>query len=152
MKKTSLVVLAVVVGLMAGVGVAQNVRQLADIISARPQVFTQPIHIGPAVGSDKVFPSSVSRITHLIGGTVTEDFAGATAGVCKDSAAITVTGAQVGDICIVSQPAAPLADAGIGASFSCLVTAADTAKVRACYEADSEPSSATFRVLVISNQ
>ena len=151
MKKTSIAVFAAVL-VVAAIGFAQNVRQLADIISGRPQVFTQPVHIGPAIGSDKVFPSTSSRITQIIGGSVTENFAGASAGVCKDSAAITVTGAQVGDMCIVSQPAAPLADAGLGVSFSCLVTAANEAKVRACYDADAEPSSATFNVLVISNQ
>jgi len=152
MKKTSIAVLAAVL-LVAAIGFAQNVRQLADIISGRPQVFTQPVHIGPAVGADKVFPSTSSRITQLIGGSVTENFAATAAGVCVDSASITVTGAAVGDMCIVSQPAAPLADAGLSAHFSCLVTAANTAKVRFCAGgAAQDPASATFNVLVVSNQ
>lgn len=91
-----------------------------------------------------VIGASGSAITHSYSGSATIDFA-STSATTVDSAAITVTGAVLGDVCLVST----LTEATnvTGAAFTCRVTAANTVKVRfAAAGASIDPPSDTFYV------
>ena len=92
--------------------------------------------------------SSTHRVTNMLAGSITHDFASSTI-TCLDSSAITVTGAAVGDPCIVGPPAAPIANS----SYSCYVSAADTVLVRFCPAGTAaNPANVEYKVRVISNQ
>ena len=92
--------------------------------------------------------NAANKVTRMLGASSTIDFAAATI-TTVDSAAITVTGAQVGDPCFVGPPAAVV----VNASFTCLVTAADAVKVRFTPAGTiADPLSGTFFVRVISSQ
>jgi hypothetical protein len=142
--KKALVLAGVLVGGLAFAQLALNV----DIFNARPVLFSQPIHIGPALGPNRVFPSSTSRVTRLLRADYTIDFASATI-TCVDSAAQTLTGARTGDICLVSPPAGSTANT----SFTCRVNAANQVTVRYCPAGTAaDPASGSYNVLVLSNQ
>jgi len=92
--------------------------------------------------------TSTNAVTRMLAGSETVDFASGTI-TCVDSTGHTVTGAQVGDACIVGAPA----DATANATFSCYVSAADTVKVRFCPAGTAtNPASASYKTRVISNQ
>lgn len=94
--------------------------------------------------------ASGNRVTGMYESSATIDFASATT-TCADSTAITVTGAAVGDPCAVGYDGATVNAAN--SSFSCYVSAADAVKVRHCAAGTaSDPTSATFRVRVISSR
>ena len=76
-----------------------------------------------------------------LSGTVTEDLA-SPAGACTEGAAITVTGAVLGDTCVAASSVAM--PAGVG--LSCRVTAADTAKMSLCGTGD--PANMTYTVRI----
>lgn len=89
-----------------------------------------------------VIGSAGARITTSYTGARSWDFAAIGAGAinCEDSTAITVTGAALGDACLVSTMFGMDGGAtqSIEASFSCYVSAANAAKVRACaFRADA---------------
>ena len=91
---------------------------------------------------------AANRISRVLGASSVIDFAAATI-TTVDSTAITVTGAQVGDPCFVGPPAAVV----VNASFTCIVTAADTVKVRFTPAGTAaDPLSGTYFVRVISSQ
>lgn len=97
--------------------------------------------------------AAANQVTRMLGGSATIDFASVTI-TCEDSAAITVTGAAVGDPCFVGPPTT-ISGAGTGlhSSFTCYVSAADNVKVRHCAAGTADnPASATFYVRVISSQ
>lgn len=83
--------------------------------------------------------------------TAAIDFATGTI-VCADSAGTTVTGARVGDPCIVGMPATLTAGGtGLHHSFTCYVSAADTIKIRQCAAGTADdPGSVVFQGYVIS--
>jgi hypothetical protein len=142
--KKALILVGVLVGGLAFAQIALNV----DVFNARPLLFAQPVHIGPAIGPNRVFPSSVSRVTRLLRGDYTIDFASSTI-TCVDSAAQTLTGARTGDICIVSPPAGSTANT----SFTCRVSAANQVIVRYCPAGTAaDPASGVYNVLLLSNQ
>jgi hypothetical protein len=60
--------------------------------------------------------------------TLTTNFVGVAANDCKVSAAITLTGAAAGDICVVGVPTSDTTDL----SYTCVVTATDAAKIKIC--------------------
>lgn len=85
-------------------------------------------------------------ISDSYAGSATIDFA-ATTTTTRDSSAITVTGAALGDTCTVGFDTAATAVAG--AAFSCYVSAADSVIVRlSALGAAIDPPSDTFRVRV----
>lgn len=106
-------------------------------------------------GSLYVMPKSLAAgvtttnaVTRMLAGSETVDFASATI-TCIDSTGHTVTGAQVGDACIVGAPAAATANA----TFSCYVSAANTVKVRFCPSGTAaDPAEASYATRLISNQ
>lgn len=69
--------------------------------------------------------TSGSKVTRILGGSGTVNFAAASDGLTLSSS-ITVTGAQAGDPCFVGVPTAA---AALQAEFGCYVDAADSAKV-----------------------
>lgn len=78
---------------------------------------------------------------------VTLDIASVAAVTCLDTTLGTaVTGAAVGDVCVLGLPASPQANLG----FSCFVSAADTVKIRACNPTAGalDPASAAYSVRV----
>jgi hypothetical protein len=114
----------------------------------RALVMNVPLYIGPHLGADAVQKVSTNRVTRILGAAYTIDFATATI-TCNDSAGQTLTGAKVGDTCIVGPPAAAQANA----SFTCRVSATDTVIVRYCAAGTAaDPASASYAVTVISNQ
>ena len=87
-----------------------------------------------------VFDGVVARSALTIGGsgtaiadsyaaTLTTAFNGVAANDCKDSAAITVTGAATGDTCTVGADAT---NAAKDLTFTCYVSAANAAKIHIC--------------------
>lgn len=103
-----------------------------------------PLYVAPkSIGA-----TSTNAVTRMLAGSETVDFASATI-TCVDSTGHTVTGAQVGDGCIVGAPAAATANA----NFTCYVSAADTVKVRFCPAGTAaNPAEATYKTRLISNQ
>jgi hypothetical protein len=97
--------------------------------------------------------TTANKVTRMLAFSSTIDFASATI-TCRDSSAISVPGAQVGDPCFVGMPATLTAGGtGLHESFTCYVSAADNVKVRACAAGTADdPASVTFRGQVISTQ
>lgn len=92
--------------------------------------------------------STSNRVTNMLATTVDWNFASSTI-VCTDSRPITITGATVGDVCIVGQPASPAANS----AFTCYVSAADTAYLRHCAVGTAaDPADAGYSLRVISAQ
>jgi hypothetical protein len=92
--------------------------------------------------------ASTHKVTKMLAGSITVDFASAT-NTCVDSSAITVTGAVAGDPCFVGAPTTIVANT----HFSCYVSAADAVRVRYCPAGTAaDPLSATYSVRVVSNQ
>lgn len=90
-------------------------------------------------------------IQKYLKGTATIDFPSTNAQLSADSSGITITGAVSGDLCIVGAPAGSIVN---NASYSCYVSAADTAKVRLNnYSSGSvDPASGSFTVAVVHLQ
>lgn len=123
-------------------------QQLDRNTSPRLQSFLSGMLIGPEKIQASNALISANKITRALGASATIDFASATT-TTVDSAAITVTGARVGDPCFVGPPAAVV----VNASFTCIVTAADTVKVRFTPAGTAaDPLSGTYFVRVLSNQ
>lgn len=93
--------------------------------------------------------NTANRVTRMMSNSLVIDFPASTI-TCVDSASITVTGAQLGDPCVVGVPsAAAVSNAG----FSCWVLAANAVLVRFCPAGTlADPLSGTFQVRTISNQ
>lgn len=90
---------------------------------------------------------SGTAIADSYAATATLDIASITSVTCLDTAlGSNVTGAAVGDVCVLGLPAAPTANV----AFSCFVSAADTVKIRACNPTGSavDPASASYSVRV----
>lgn len=91
---------------------------------------------------------AANKVTRMLGASSVIDFAAATI-TTVDSSVITVTGAQVGDPCFVGPPAAVV----VNASFTCIVTAANSVVVRFTPAGTAaDPLSGTYFVRVVSSQ
>ena len=100
--------------------------------------------------------TAANKVTEVLAGALDYDFA-LSVTTCADSPAITVTGAQSGDPCMVGfdPVGAGQGDAGVAADsmFECFVSAADAVNVRHCaHGIGSNPGDAGFRVRVIGNR
>lgn len=112
----------------------------ATISGTGKGTFNGGIQAGTAAGA--------AAISFTGKGTVVMDFAASTA-ECRVSTNITITGAALGDGCTLGFSSAPEATG----SFSCEVTAADTAVVKFCTPAAAiNPASRTYTVMVIGAQ
>lgn len=99
--------------------------------------------------------SSTGNVTNIIGGTtyqLTPELKGSaaldfpsTAATAVNDLTITVTGAQVGDGCVVG---APNASVTATATYSCWVSATNTVTIRLSTDATENPTSGTFTVFV----
>jgi hypothetical protein len=144
MKKIALVLL----GVIAVAFPALAIQQLDLNLSGRLDAITSGILIAPQSLNISDSRINANRITRALGASATIDFASATI-TTVDSAAITVLGARTGDPCFVGPPAAVV----VNASFTCIVTATDTVKVRFSPAGTAaDPLSGTFNVRVLSNQ
>lgn len=131
-----------------------NPITLGDIFGYKAVVVTRQTGVSdPRAGAlhigrlNREFPSTTHRITRLMRGDFTIDFASSTI-TCVDSASQTLSGARTGDICIVSPPSGSTANT----SFSCRVSATDTVVVRYCPAGTAaDPASGSYNVLVLSN-
>lgn len=111
-------------------------------IDFAPRLTQGGLYIGNLGGA-----ASTNRITQAFAGSVTHDFVSATI-TCADSAAITLTGAKVGDSCFVGLNAAPG-----NANFTCYVSALNTVLVHFCPAGTAvDPASQVFNVRVFSAQ
>lgn len=132
--------------LIAAAVVVASVAFAAATIHHEAQVFRGGFWAGLTASK-----TAANKVAGMYAASATIDFADAGTGVvCEDSSAITVTGAQVGDPCVVGIDSATVA-AG-NSTFSCYALA-DQAKVRHCPAGTAvDPTSATFRVRVISSR
>lgn len=74
---------------------------------------------------------ALDQITDMVGlgpFTLTTDFVGVAANACKDSAAITATGADTGSACEVARPSTATGSF----TMECYVSAADAVKIKLC--------------------
>lgn len=139
------VALALATGSLA-FAAAQSISGVEYDNSPRPRLIKPGLFIGDETNALK---STTNKIPYTLGASATIDFASATI-TCRDSSAITVTGAKVGDPCFVGIPAT-LTSGGTGLheSFTCYVSAADNVKVRACAAGTADdPASVVFNVRV----
>lgn len=140
---------AILVGVVALVAAtAYAVTQQLDINpSLRPSVITSGLIISRLneIQTDALI--NTHRITRSLAGSATIDFASQT--ITCNTSNITVTGAQVTDICLVS----PGSTGGAAnSSFTCYVSAANTVTVKHCPAGTaSDPASQTYYVRVLSN-
>jgi hypothetical protein len=92
--------------------------------------------------------ASANKVTKMLGGSGTIDFASQT--ITCNTSNITVTGAATGDPCFVGPPST---GGAANSSFTCYVSAADTVTVKHCPAGTaSDPASASYAVRVISSQ
>lgn len=153
--KLLIAVSAFVAFIVATVAFAQvNAKTLGDVFDRKAVVISKDtansdpragaLHIGRL---NKEFPSTTHRITRMLRGDFTIDFASGTT-TCADSASQTLSGARTGDICIVTPPAAAQALY----NYQCRVSATDTVIIRQCASGTGgDPASASFNVMVLSN-
>ena len=135
------------VTLIATFAFAQEAR--IDVYRFTPQWFTAGVYVGPEAAPN-VAATRDNRVTRILGGNYTVNFAVAQTITCVDSGNLTLTGARTGDLCLVTPPAD---GASANASFTCRVSAADTVLIRFCaHGTAATPGSDTYRVNVISNQ
>jgi hypothetical protein len=124
------------------------IQQLDLTVSPRLQSILSGIIVGPRSIQATDALINANRETRSLGAQAVIDFASATI-TTVDSSAITVLGARTGDPCFVGPPAAVV----VNASFTCLVTAADTVKVRFTPAGTAaDPLSGTYFIRVISSQ
>ena len=153
--KILIAVSALVTFIIASVAFAQvNPITLGDIFGYKAVVIAKQSGVSdPRAGAlhigrlNKEFPSTTHRITRMLRGDFTIDFASGTT-TCADSASQTLSGARTGDICIVTPPAAAQALY----NYQCRVSATDTVIIRQCASGTGgDPASASFNVMVLSN-
>jgi hypothetical protein len=102
---------------------------------------------GLTVANTAATQVSGNTVTKILAGSETVDFASLTT-TCADSTGHTVTGAAVGDRCVVSAPAAPGNE-----NFTCYVSATNTVKVHACAAGTAvDAASGSYKTLVFSTQ
>lgn len=118
-----------------------------------PTWFQSGLYVGTA--STNPPSDTKNKITKTLGASIDYNFAASTI-LCLDSASVTVTGASKGDPCFVGVESSTLyTDGGslVNGTFSCVVTAANTAVVRYCPAGTADnPGDAGFSLRVISNQ
>lgn len=92
--------------------------------------------------------STANIISQSVRTQLQVDVANITTQTCVDST-VALTGAAVGDECVVGAPASPAA----GVFFSCFVSATNTAKLRACNvtTADVNPAAAMYALRTFSS-
>lgn len=125
---------------------------VALLLSASAFALNQWYQYVAFMGGMKVAPASlittaptVSRILKVDGGV---DLGSVTT-TCTETGAMTLTGARLGDPCIVGSSAAFTANL----TYSCYVSASDAVKVRVCAAGTAaDAASAGFTVNVISTQ
>lgn len=156
---TSKTKLFIALAIVAFAGTAFAVAESKyDIInSPLPQWFQSGLYIGSA-GSNPV-RNQTNKLTRIISSGRTYVNFGALDAGCAQSAAITVTGARTGDICVLGQDARTASNGigGTNASADCAVTANDAAKVRICVTPSPTGTAVTVgdagvNLLIISNQ
>lgn len=155
MKKRALFAFAVL--LVAGGAWAVGDINYENVNGRWPTWIKAGLYIGN--GASNVVSNNKNKITRILGSGLTGVSFGALDAGCAQSGAITVTGARVGDICLLGQ-ATDTAATGIGgtnASADCSVTASDAVKVRVCVTPSPTGTAVTVgdagvNVMVLSNQ
>jgi len=158
--KKFIVALGVLIGVVAFAAAESN---LIDIIRGpKPQWFQPSIYFGSA--TDNPVSSTDNAVTGMFSTSSALDVGATDGGTCVRSAAITLTGANLGDPCLLGLPATGSAvvhdgggaavGEGVGA-FSCFVSAADAVKIEFCNHATTglqvDPDPKTFDIRVIGN-
>lgn len=130
------------------------VASLGVIAASNVDLRTVPLAFKGGLWSGaKGIKTAGNKVTEMLAGSLDFDFAAATI-TCEDSPDITVTGAQLGDPCMVGfdKAAVNTSDAGIHSSFQCYAFA-DTVKIRHCAAGTAtNPPDAGYRVRVIGNR
>lgn len=139
--------------LAAGLAFGQNIQQVDLNVSQRLRAYTTGLLVGPqSVTLLSNTSINSNRVTRMLGTSASVVGTATSTLTCTDSAAVTLTGARLGDPCFLGLPAThPTNGSG---SFSCVVSANDAVKVRYCNPSAGSltPSTATFYFRVISSQ
>jgi len=85
------------------------------------------------------FGSSGTLLEDSYVATLTTNFVGLAANTCKLSAAITLTGAATGDVCVRGIPSSETT----ALTFECLITGANEAKIKLCNPTAGDVASGT---------
>lgn len=102
---------------------------LAGLLFAGAAVANRWETLGHFLGGAKIGRTGTTIEDSYSASAVTLDIANVPAATCLDTALGTdITGAAVGDVCVLGLPAAPTANL----SFDCYFSAANTAQIRAC--------------------
>lgn len=150
MKKTLLIVAGVL--LVGALALAQNVQQLDLNISRRISAITSGLLLVPAnlIGSNSDVEKN--RITRSLVADISYDFAASTI-VCTDTPAVTLTGAQAGDPCIVGigprDGGTPIVTAN--SAFSCFAQNNSVILRHCAVGTAANPVDAGYTVRVISS-
>lgn len=130
--------------LLAAVAVAATEKVERDG-SSYPLWLHKGIYVGPY--NPDPTTSTTNKVTRMLATSEVVDYASQTI-TCADSTGVTLTGAQVGDACSVSYPAAPG-----NANFTCYVDAANHVKGHFCPAGTAtDPASGTYNYYIRSNQ
>lgn len=105
----------------------------AVALTATAQVME--VHQGTHVFDIVKLGRTGTSISDSYAATLTTNFQGVTANDCKDSAAITVTGAAANDTCEVGPNATA---AALDLIFTCYVSAANAVKIHVCNQTGSD--------------
>lgn len=118
---------SIMVGILAGLVLAVALPAIAENVVKRWRgtVVADVFHgtAGLKAGA------SGTTIADSYAATLTTNFQGIAASTCKDSAAITATGAALLDGCVVGPNATAAAK---NVTFTCYVSAADAVKIKVC--------------------
>lgn len=143
--------LAITMVLMLAASVwAVTEKQVDKLGSAYPLFISKGLYLGPDVPNPT--KDTGNKITRSYGGSATVDVASTASGACSDTTFATMLGAKTGDACLVGLPATHPTN-GQG-SFSCVITAADTIKLRYCNPSAGalDPASAVYYYRTFSSQ
>lgn len=133
--------------LVASIALAA-VDPIVELVNTiRPTWFQAGLYIAPKTLNPN--GDTRNKITAFLGTSASQTF-GALTITCADGANITLTGAKVGDACIVGVPTAQQV---ANISYSCFVTATNTVVVRACPAGTiATGGTGVFTVRVVSSQ
>lgn len=138
---------AIIVGLLTVAAVAFAARDAFIELNNSPkgQWFLSGLYIGAAAKDPT--SDTLNKVTYVLGKTATIDVANLAAAGCDVTNTTTLTGAAIGDVCIVSPSLSNAQNDNL--TFTCQVTAANTIRLRVCASAADNADSDTYRFTVI---
>ncbi len=131
----------------ADIGLPADAISIGDSVANVAVTDAQWSVTGPGAATFVSLNLGTTTLLDVLSTTSSIDFGATAANTCEESAAITLTGAAVGDSVHVGTPAAPAANSAIWG----YVSAADAVRVRRCnvsIAALADPAVETYRITV----